>query len=215
MAARQSAFSIDVTETLELRSRLGQLGDLTQDAAMLRDLNAIVDDVYETARGRMNAGINLTDAYLRSKMSVIHATPQTGLKAEIVARGGRADQTPLGRYFVGQETVDAPRAKGDASRGIPAGRKRAGVKVEVSRGSAKTLANAFTMPLRAGGTVGGNGLGIFTRSRFGVVRHRYGPAVYQLFRVAADELVTSVGDTVEQRLGAAAQNALEQAINGQ
>ena len=214
MATRRSAFSVNVSDVEEQAERLAQIENLSKDVAMIRTLNAVVDDVYETARGRMNAGINLTDAYLQSKMAVVHASPDRGLRAEIIARGGRDDQSPLGRYYAGQATVAAPRAKGDPSRGIAGGSKRAGVKVEVSRGKVSVLKNAFTMPLRAGSTAGGNGIGIFTRSRYGVVRHRYGPAVYQLFRVAAGELEQSVGDILEDKLGDAAQAALERAING-
>lgn len=214
MAARRSLFSVDVSEIAEQAARLAAIENLSEDVALIRTLNAVVDDVYETARGRMNAGINLTDAYLQSKMAVVHATPARGLRAEIIARGGRGDQSPLGRYFVGQATAPAPNAKGDPKRGIPGGRKRAGVNVEVSRGQVKTIKNAFTMPLRAGGQAGGNGIGVFTRSRYGVVRHRYGPAVYQLFRVAAGELEQSVGELLEDKLGNAAADALDRALNG-
>lgn len=210
--ARRNAFKIELDQVVVLGEQLDAAEQLDQSAAMAARLNEIVDDVYETARGRMNAGINLTDAYLQSKMYVVHASPGRGLSAEIVARGGSGDQTPLGRYMTRQVTAAAPRAKGDPKRGISAGRKAAGVAVEVSRGSEKVLQNAFTMPLRAGNTSGGNGIGIFTRSRFGIVRHRYGPAVYQLFRVAAGELEQSVADTVEEQLGRVAVQALEEAL---
>lgn len=210
--ARRTAFSIDTDDLLALSRKLGRVDDAFLDKSMVTQLNEIVDDVYETARGRMNAGINLTDAYLQSKMNVIHATPERGLRAEIIARGGSGDQTPLGRYMTGQVTAPAPRAKGDASRGIAAGRKQAGVAVEVSRGRPKTLAGGFTMPLRAGRVSGGNGIGIFTRSKYGLVQHRYGPAVYQLFRVAADEVETMAGDRLEQ-LGVVAERALEKALS--
>lgn len=214
MATRRSVFSIDVSQVQERAAVLARAEDLTEDVALVRELNAIVDDVYETARGRMNAGINLTDAYLQSKMFVVHATLGRGLRAEIVARGGRGDQSPLSRYMVGYETAPAPRAKGSPVKGVPAGRKVVGVRVEVTRGQVKTLQNAFTMPLRAGGTSGGNGIGVFTRSKYGVVRHRYGPAVYQLFRVAAGELEQSVGDLMADKLGSVAQEALERALDG-
>lgn len=214
MATRRSAFSVDVSQVQEQAERLARAENISQDVALIRTLNAVVDDVYETARGRMNAGINLSDSYLQSKMAVVHATPGRGLSAEIIARGGRDDQTPLGRYYVGQVTVSSPGAKGDAKRGISAGQKGAGVKVEVGRGQTKVLKNAFTQPLLAGSTAGGNGIGVFTRSRYGVVRHRYGPAVYQLFRVAAGELEQSVGDILVDKLGAAAEDALDRALNG-
>lgn len=214
MATRRSSFSVDVSQVEEQAKRLAQAENIGHDVALVRVLNSVVDDVYETARGRMNAGINLSDSYLQSKMAVVHATAERGLRAEIIARGGRDDQTPLGRYFVGQATVSAPKSKGDAKRGISPGQKSAGVKVEVGRGQVKVLKNAFTQPLLAGSTAGGNGIGIFTRSRYGVVRHRYGPAVYQLFRVAAGELEESIGDILVDKLGDAAQEALERALNG-
>lgn len=209
---RRTAFTIDVTALAAMADKLSGINDTSIDASMVQELNVIVDQVYEAARGRMNAGINLTDAYLQSKMSVIHAIPERGLRAEIVARGGRDDQSPLGRYFVKQLTVAAPRARGDVKRGIGPGQKAAGVEVEVSRGSPKTLTHAFTMPLRAGAQAGGNGLGIFTRSKYGLVKHRYGPAVYQLFRVAAGELEESTADTIEARLGRIAEEALAKGL---
>lgn len=211
MATRRSNFTVDVRQLARVADRLSRVDDAMLDKSMVGELNKIVDETFDEARGRMNAGINLEDAYLRSKMDVIHATPERGLRAEIIARGGRSDQTPLGRYFAGQATAPAPRAKGDPSRGIAPGRKRAGVTVEVSRGAPKLIKNAFTMPLRAGATAGGNGLGVFTRSKYGVVQHRYGPAVYQLFRVAAGTLEDSVGDKLE-RLGVVAADALEKAL---
>lgn len=211
--ARRNAFRMAFDEARLLGDDLLDVTAGIERSALLIDrLNQVVDDVYETARGRMNAGINLTDAYLQSKMYVVHASPGRGLSAEIVARGGREDQTPLGRYQPKQVTVAAPRAKGDRSRGISAGRKAAGVDVTVARGAPKRFDHAFLMPLLAGNTSGGNGIGVFTRSRFGIVRHRYGPAVYQLFRVAAGELEQSVADTVEEQLGRVAVQALEEAM---
>ncbi len=210
--ARRSAFKIELDQVVVLGEQIGAAEQLDQSATLAARLNEIVDDVYETARGRMNAGINLTDAYLQSKMYVVHASAGRGLQAEIVARGGKEDQTPLGRYMTRYATAPAPRAKGDPKRGISAGRKAAGVVVSVARGSEKVLPYAFTMRLLAGNTSGGNGIGVFTRSKFGLVRHRYGPAVYQLFRVAAGELERSVADTVEEQLGRAAAQALEEAL---
>jgi len=212
MADRRSSFTVDVRQLARAAERLASVDDAMLDKSMVGELNKIVDETFDDARGRMSAGINVTDAYMRSKMDVVHATPERGLRAEIIARGGRGDQSPLGRYFTGQATAPAPRAKGDPARGIAPGRKRAGVMVEVSRGAPKLIKNAFTMPLRAGAVAGGNGIGVFTRSKYGVVQHRYGPAVYQLFRVAAGNIEDSVGDKLE-RLGIVAAEALEKALS--
>lgn len=206
-------FLIDLDELTGLTKKLSGAEGLGQAPEMVRELNNIVDQVYETARGRMNAGINLTDAYLQKHMAVQHASAAKGLTAEITAFGGKSNQTPLGRYFSAQVTAPAPGAKGNPSKGVPAGQKAAGVSVQVRRGAPRVLPGAFSMPLRSGAEAGGNGLGVFTRSKYGLVRHRYGPAPYQLFRVAAGEIENTVGDTVEERLGSLAQQLLEKALS--
>lgn len=224
-----SSFTFDLGELLDVREHLARAPYVTQDRDLVAEVNKIVDDIDQTARSRMNAGINLSDAYLRSKMSITYATAGRGLVAEITARGGKGDQTPLGRYFNKQETkgvnwrndqIRSPFEKwpgwtqrtGDKSRGIPANQKAAGISVQVTRGAPKLMPGAFTMPLRAGNRAGGNGLGIFLRTKYGLVQHTYGPAVYQLFRYQVDKLVQTTGDTLEQRLAPQAQEALLKVI---
>ena len=51
----------------------------------------------------------------------------------------------------------------------------------VRRGSTKDIPGGFTMTLRAGKSAGEN-VGVFTRDASGKLQHRYGPAVYQLYR---------------------------------
>lgn len=200
-------FTISVDDIKARAKSLADAGDLGNAPELVRELNDIIDETYETARGRMIAGINLTDAYVRDHMQVRHASAGRGLVGEILAPGGKGDQTPLGRYVVGTATRAAPGAKGSPAKGIPAGRKFAGIEVEVGRGHNVTLLHGFTMPLK-----NDNGLGVFLRTKYGLVRHRYGPAPYQLFRVVSGEIEQSVGDTVEERLGTVAQRALEKAL---
>ena len=203
-------FKVDSADIASVAERLtGMSAGLSTSAAMVTALNEVVDAVYVTARSRMNSGINLADAYLQSKMQVQHAS-SGNLSASIFASGSeKGDQSPLGRYFTSQNVVAAAKAKGDPKRGIAPGFKQAGVSVEVLRGASKPVmgGKAFTMTLKSG-----NGTGIFVRTKYGQVRHLYGPAVYQLFRVAAGELDGAIGDTVEERLSSVAQRALQDAL---
>ena len=97
----------------------------------------------------------------------------------------------LARYGARQLTAKASRAKGDALRGIAAGRKQAGVSVKVARGARKKMRGAFLVPLRAGNVSGGNGMGVFVRQGKEIM-HLYGPSQYQLFRRLIAEGKTNI-----------------------
>lgn len=97
----------------------------------------------------------------------------------------------LARYGARQLTAKASRAKGDALRGIAAGRKQAGVSVKVARGARKKMRGAFLVPLRAGNVSGGNGMGVFVRQGKEII-HLYGPSQYQLFRRLIAEGKTNI-----------------------
>lgn len=215
-----SAFSIkiSVAEITAVADKLGVLADAPLGEKGLGIVNRVATDTFERAVPRMVKVVNLTDQYVRSHMSVSLATNPLHPVATIRANGGPGDMTPLSRYGatqMWQPTVRPNRAKGDQSHGrnIPQGRKGAGVRVSVKRGSAATLEWAFLMPLRAGNLAGGNGVGVFTRSKDGtLVRHRYGPSVYQLFREAAGELEVSVGDELEQAVMEEAERQLARSL---
>ena len=96
----------------------------------------------------------------------------------------------LARYGARQLTAKASRAKGDALRGIAAGRKQAGVSVKVARG-AQEDARRVLVPLRAGNVSGGNGMGVFVRQGKEII-HLYGPSQYQLFRRLIAEGKTNI-----------------------
>jgi hypothetical protein len=202
--ARSSAFNvdIDVASVTKLADRLGTLDAESLGSAALRAVNAVTDETYDLARSRMNANLNLSDDYIQKRMIVAHATDANNVKATIVAKGGSLYQTMLARYGARQlsQPVKHPnRSRGDQlySRNLAPGQKAGGISVEVTRNSRKTIANGFFMPLR-----NGNGVGLFTREGPGKknYRHRYGPAVYQLFRFAADNMLDDVGDNLQTRL---------------
>lgn len=170
-------------------------------------VNEVATRFEAAARKAMNAGLNLSDQYVADRMSIVRAagTP----RAEIVARG---DLTILGRYPNAQLTTAARgKARGDAARGIPAGRKQAGVAVEIRRGQAKAQPKWFTMRLRAG-TQAGDKVGVFVRTGAGPLKHIYGPSPYSLFRYQinanTDELTADLERTAVARASAATQKAL-------
>lgn len=178
------------------------------ERAQVRALNTVAERVSVQARRAIGAEMNLTASYIRDKMKLLKAT--LGKRVAVIKVQRRP--VPLSRYGARQLTRSAPRAKGDARRSIPARRKQAGVSVAVQRGARKALRGGFLLPLRAGKTDGGNGMGLFIREgsrdaltvenlggqvgesrgpivssrraavRDGDIRHLYGPSPYQMFQ---------------------------------
>lgn len=168
-----------------LRSTARDLRDLPEASqrAATRAVNAVTAKLATQSRRDIGAQINLPQSYIRDQMTVTKATrntPQAAIRMRMRA-------VRLARFAAQQRTaaVKHPkRSKGDASRGIAAGRKQAGVSVAVVRGDRKRLRGGFFLPLRAGKVDGGNGLGVFIRTGRGrdAVEHKYGPSPDQLFR---------------------------------
>lgn len=189
MASRSALINIDLQQALRAADLLGKIEGRALGQVGIDAINQVLPVYERRAREAIVAGVNLGDPYVRPKMGVRPADnparPEGSVYALASSRGDR--RTPLGRYDPKQLTTAAKRparAKGDKSRGIAAGRKAAGVSVQVIRGAAKPMPGAFLMPLR-----NGNGVGVFTRSRGDLrYQHRLGPSVYQLFRVQADLL---------------------------
>lgn len=200
----QSAFKveIDISRIERLGEALGGIDASSLGEASMRAVNTVADETYDLARPRMLATINLTDTYVRDRMTVNHATNPNNVSASIVAKGSKGAMTILARYGARQlvQPVKHPaRSRGDQlySRNIAPGMKAAGISVEVTRGARKPITNAFFMPLK-----GGNGIGLFTREGEGDknYKHRYGPSVYQLFRTTARNMIDEVADNLENTL---------------
>lgn len=214
--ARDYALKIDTTQVQKLGERLAQASGEEIGRASVTALNEVVDRTYELARDKMIAGINLSDEYLRRRMTVVRATPGKPV-ASITASGARNATTVLGRYDA-RPVVVANRsnrpAKGNKALGIPAGQKQAGVTVEVTRGQTSDgfVPRGFLLPLNRGTETGGNGMGVFARTRDGKLRHRYGPSVYQLFAYQVERIVNDVTDDLETTLAEQVDLALQKAI---
>ena len=123
------------------------------------------NDAAETIMTRAPQDItnryNLPASYIKARFTLRKAKAM-GDEAII---GARKRGTGLERFAAQQETVAAPRAKGDPRRGIAAGRKQAGASAQVLRqGGRKTTGKAFFMPLKRGGEAGGSGMGLCIRN---------------------------------------------------
>lgn len=214
--ARDYALKIDATQVQKLGERLGQATGEEIGRASVTALNEVVDRTYELARDKMIAGINLTEDYLRRRMTLQHATPGKPV-ASITASGARNATTVLGRYDAKPVIVVNNKGrpgKGNKALGIPPGQKQAGVTVEVTRGQISDgfVPRGFLLPLNRGTEAGGNGFGVFARSRDGKLRHRYGPSVYQLFAYQVERIVNDVADDLEDTLAEQVDLALQKAI---
>lgn len=214
--ARDYALKIDASQIVKLGERLAQVSGEEIGRASVTALNEVVDRTYELARDKMIAGINLTDDYLRRRMTLQHATPGKPV-ASITASGARNATTVLGRYDAKPVIVANNKGrpgKGNKALGIPPGQKQAGVTVEVTRGNVSDgfVPRGFLLPLNRGTEAGGNGMGVFARTKDGKLRHRYGPSVYQLFAYQVERIVNDVTDDLEDTLAEQVDLALQKAI---
>jgi hypothetical protein len=184
--ARQTTFKykIDTTPLLQLGERLGLISDKQLAEVTVAALNTVTEGLYELGRDRMIKNINLEDSYVKGKMSLEKAT--AGRPTSTIQAASR--DTVLGRFDA--RPVTAPTVtsstglKGNQRLGIQPGRKQAGVALRVKRDQVNVdfVPRGFLLPLRAGKVEGGNGWGVFARSKNGKLKHRYGPSPYQLFR---------------------------------
>ena len=199
MAIRSTAVKIDIDQVLALAGDLGRVDAQTFGTAAQAALNETIDRTYQLASDRMTAGINLSDDYLRRRMTTEHASGKT-LEASITASGDRAAQTRLATYDAQMVIVPRKTTRASRSRGVQPmnGGRQAGVTVTVSRGAPKTGASLFMLPLRAGAVLGDK-FGVFVREKRRI-KHLYGPAVYQLLAHQAPRITDEVADDLQRTL---------------
>ncbi len=202
---------INATQVAGLAARLAEITPEALGRATVAGLNEATEQAYTDARVKMIAGINLTDEYLRDRMTL---TPAKDAASAIPIASVRASGalTNLISYKPRQNSVVvrfpnsvvAPLIKklgpnprkagsllpwklrvGDKARGIAVDRKQAGLTVEVARGAPKPISYAFI--------IRGSGGRLFVGARKagdhkgkGKVHALTGPSVYQLFRHALD-----------------------------
>lgn len=206
MAGRRTTVSISIDQILEMAGAVGRIDAQVFGTVAQTALNETVDRTYELASDRMIAGINLSDDYLRRRMTTEHASGK-GLEASITAPGDRANMTRLATYDAAMVIVPRKTTRASRSRGILPlnGGRQKGVSVTVTRGSPKIGGSMFMLPLRAGAVLSDK-FGVFVRDNGSrKLKHLYGPAVYQLLNFQAPRIAGAVGDdlqrTVLNRLG--------------
>ncbi len=197
--ARLTAIKIGIDQITQMADRVGQLDAQVFGRAAQDALNETIDRTYELASDRITTGINLSDDYLRRRMTVEHASAGK-LEASVVATGSRALMTRLATYDAAMVIVPRKTTRASRSKGLLPlnGGKQAGVNVTVVRGAPKTLNSGFMLPLRAGATLGDK-FGVFRREG-GKLKHLFGPSVYQLFAYQAPRITDEVVDDLQQTL---------------
>lgn len=215
--ARAYALKIDVADLVRRSGRLDRFTGEEIGAVTVVALNEVVETVFEQARERMNAGINISDDQLRRAMSIERATAQKPV-ASLIARG---DVTGLSHYKPEQRVQPAlrpKRSKGDPRRGIPRGSKSAGVSVEVTRGGRKNIQSDRVFITPGIRDTQGNPL-VFqrisgtTRSGKTKIRRLLGPSTYQLFRYQIEHgLLDEAADQLQEKLSEQLQTALQEVL---
>lgn len=218
MATRARVFDIDVRQLEGLAGHLGNLSGDSLAQASADALNKVIDETNQSVREQIVSSINLTTNYLADRLDVGHAS-KTLLEARIYAP---YRNTSLGRYSALPITVAAKsplkRLKGNAGLGIPKGQKVKQVSVEVSRGVRKVMSNrtAFMSPTLKNSD--GDPMvfttvpGVKQANGKNKLEARYGPAVYQLFRVARDNQFNDIAANLELTLLAEAEAAIDEAF---
>jgi len=217
---RSLTFAADTRALASLGDRLGTLQGGTLEDVATKVVNEVGERTFSLARGRMLAGLSLTDVYLRNRMGFTPAPTSARPRAVVLAQG---DLTTLGHYApaISTQAAKSPkRSKGNPALGIAAGQKLAGVSVAVRRGGRKDVragkGDVFLMPSRRDSE--GNPL-IFQRIAGGKTRNGkdklkalLGPSVYQLFSYQIDliqgEVETDLAETLIERTEAAFLDAL-------
>lgn len=171
--------------------------------AQVRAINYAAKKVRTEASKQIRAQINLPAKYVNENLYIARYAKEGKPEAAII---GRSRHTRLMRYGGKIVTAPAPYGRtGDKLRGIPVGRKAAGISFRVKKGAAKTMKKAFAIPLQSTAAVASDGkdlFGAFIRightktpaswgkySYKGKLKHLYGPSVHQLFRRIRHELV--------------------------
>ena len=212
---------IQVDDIEALASRLDSFaGSAGLGLIAVGAVNAVTTRADAALRAAENAGIHLSDAYVKSKTDVRFATSKP--QAEIATRG---DLTIMGRYPIAhlwqpagparqnrrRGTVRGGPSKGDAKRGIPSGYKQAGLRVDIKKGSPTAQEKWFTMTLRSGAQPGAN-VGVFVRDKGGPARHLYAVSPYSLFRFQAGAQQGDIQDDLTQEMTDRALELLERTI---
>lgn len=186
--ARAEFLDIDTRAVEGFADRLARLSGGDLNAVAVNTVNTVAERTEPILRESILETINLSDNYLRERIGVTKAEGVGGDGA-VATISAVYKHTPLTRYMPQMITVAAKsplrKLKGNAALGIARGQKLGGITVEVTLGARKPIQNPTAHFLPGLTDSSGNPL-IATRTPSGAQKVRYGPSVYQLFRVARD-----------------------------
>ena len=141
-----AGLKLGVTGQAALRQQAKRIKDIPAASrrAAYRAANAVAARTMTQVRRDIGSQLNLPASYIRERMKLVKAwQEQTAAEIRVSGRAIR-----LARFAARQATRAAPRARGDASRGIAPGRKQAGVTLKVARkGGRVRMPGAFLLPL--------------------------------------------------------------------
>lgn len=187
--------SLDIRGGTALRAIRKQIEAYPQAAAVAakKTVNEAAAQAAQQAANDISQRYTLSAAYVREKL-IVHPAKTTA-NAAVVAK---KDTFNKARYAATQITAPAPGAKGDPRRGIPAGRKQAGVSAKILRaGSRKVVRGEFLLPRQRGfgsnAISGGLGMGVFSR---------YGNEIEQVLTVSPSQASASWIKRNERRITA-------------
>jgi hypothetical protein len=214
-----ASFSINLvsTDLKAVTDSLVRLGAKGLGEAAVRAVNSVATRTYTTTIEAMIAGINLSDAYVRSKTEVKLATNTLDATASILATHDALQPSTLTSYgavVVGKATKHPGKAKGNRSIGVPAGYRAAGFDVSVARGTTDFFShsqsgNTYFFIIRAP-----NGKLLTVRRQkdargVGSVKGMYGPSVIQLFNFQVESKIAVIGEDLQNTLLLEIQKELE------
>lgn len=186
------SIKVDGGELQSLVDRTNALPTQIADA-LVASVNKVARATFDTSKRKIAEQVNLTSSYIDSKMRLDLATSAPTATITAAGRG-----VLLARFGATQvvKVNRTGRGKGNPSLGIAAGYRAAGVSVRVKVGGAGSIIeHGFFMRLN-----NGNGMGVFTRDRYGKVRVRYGPSVDQVFKGVSESMSDDVGRLLETEI---------------
>jgi hypothetical protein len=202
---KRFSITLDLDALDEVSKGLDQLTPAQLGKLQVSTVNETMDYAYDTTRQGMIDRVNLPETYIDGKVQREPAQPGGRARASLFVNNQLTILTRFPGYKVLMKPINDPSyverygRKGDRRFGIPVGLKQAGVQVNVLRGSSKVFEHGFLMKLK-----NGNGYGLFARPKDGgKPKHRYGPAIYSLFREQLDRKTENITDHMVEHYSAA------------
>ena len=137
----------------EIEALLQRFGRVNRKAAKLA-INDTARKLRVRGSREIRGQVNLKAAYVNKNLKVSQKASATSLRAVISAKRRPVLLTRYGAKQLTRKAKHPESSKGDPLRGIPPGRKAAGVSVRVKKGGPrKKMRGAFFIPL-IGGAMG-------------------------------------------------------------